>query len=863
MKKTFTLIALLIIVNYLFADDYEKYTYKLTQSTSSIEIWTTTPAHKVRKYDDMPTETGDKIKVYCAKNEFEPFQIIIKSNSNTNLTISMGNFGSGITTEINKVGYINLTEATDALGATGDFPDPLIPVENPTSSTFTANQNSAFWVTVYVPTSVTGAANYTANLTVGNITIPVELHVFDFSISETPHIKSQMNFSHNIVLQKYGVTGTGSEYWEYIDKMKQYFIDHRLTPKSVLWSGGLTSSGATPYIDYDCNNNLLTDNDGIWGFETPAERYLDGTGLMNGEYSELFNNGYGFPSFMAATMKNNDPSQEQRPEEFCGIQRNGIWQNSSEAYNQKWFQYITEIQDYLTSKNYIDRAYYYFANEPQDQADYDAIAWYSERLKEAAPNLKLMISEEPKPEIFNHPNYNAKIDIWLPVLNNYAPVVSWQRANLNEETWIYFLHGTRPPYFNPITIDHQGIEAKFTGWFLWKYRIRGCAYYAMNNWNANPWTSPMDYGQNGNKFLLYPPSQTNENIPYGANNHRFVPSIRFELIRDGFEDYEYLYILAGNQQPQENTTNIADNQADKIISGLTSYTRDAEFMYNLRRLIGLKNGGEISEIPDITPQSGHWRSQGSPQNYYINFQDPTGTPTTSYTQNIFGDDYSFFNFDNKEYLQIGDNNYDENLGYGWFAPDDVNWKLTYDQWFENGNELQKSQIYSDWGRKATFEFDLPNGNYEVTVGIGHRGTHPNQFITVEGVSFYENASTTNNCLTKKLPISIHDKKLTVEMGNGNDYTMLNFIDIEAKNVELNEKTENFVQVYPNPFTDEITFNIKNSADLYIYDLNGKIIFSEKITSNTSTKDLSFLTKGVYTYKIVFQQKVVNGKIIKK
>ena len=36
----------------------------------------------------------------------------------------------------------------------------------------------------------------------------------------------------------------------YVDNMKQWFIDHRLTPKSVLWSGGLTSNGGGPYIDH-------------------------------------------------------------------------------------------------------------------------------------------------------------------------------------------------------------------------------------------------------------------------------------------------------------------------------------------------------------------------------------------------------------------------------------------------------------------------------------------------------------------------------------------------------------------------------------------------------------------------------------
>ena len=72
------------------------------------------------------------------------------------------------------------------------------------------------------------------------------------------------------------------------------------------------------------------------------------------------------------------------------------------------------------------------------------------------------------------------------MLNEYDPAVSHDREkNHGEVSCIYFLYGTRPPYFNPITLDHPGIESKFTGWFLWKYRVKGIAYYQLNNYAHN------------------------------------------------------------------------------------------------------------------------------------------------------------------------------------------------------------------------------------------------------------------------------------------------------------------------------------------------------------------------------------------
>ena len=777
--KLFFAITIFATIN-LFAttNAVEIYSYSLTESDSENEIWTVPPSVRVFKDDAIPTNTDSGIKVYSAKNEFEPFQIVIKPTASKNISVSIDSFGSDIDVEIYQVKYVNIAQVTDSMGRLGDYPDPLWPIENGDTISITADENCAFWFNLKIPKN-TPAGDYSANVHLGGISVPVVLHVFNFAVPEEVHTKSQMNFSHNTILSKYSVAGTGDDYWMYVDMMKQFFIDHRLTSKSVNWSGGVTGGGtfAKPYIDYDCENTI-TDNDGIWGFEEPAARYVNGTGLLSGKFTAQFNDGVGFPSFAAAGFVHNDPSDDQRGNPFCSISRAASdWytgDNPSSAYNVQWKKWITALQNYLDGLGYLDKAYHYFANEPQDQADYDAVAWYSQLSKSAAPNLKLMVSEEPREEIYNHPTFTgAKIDIWLPVLNNYNPTISHDREkNHNEETWIYFLHGTRPPFFNPITLDHPGIESKFTGWFLWNYRVRGIAYYSLNNWGSkNPWTDPMTDNHNGDLFMLYPPSENNSDISYGANNHRLVPSIRFELMRDGMEDYEYLYVLNGNKQPEVDVVNTSDTYAAKIISGLTSYTRDDDFIYNLRRLIGLYNGGEISEIPDIQPPARHWRSQGVPGDYYINFQDPAGEPTANPLI-----------VNGNEYLKMGCDDYDKTAGQGWYSPPSANWKYQY---LSSGpNELQKSIVYSDYGRQATFEFDIPNGTYDVTASVGwNNKTYSHHGLIIEGETFVDDEATTpsNPYLVRTKTLTVSDYKLTMNMGvDANDkYTMLNYIDIEA------------------------------------------------------------------------------------
>jgi PKD repeat protein len=790
----------------------DNYTYQFTQSTPDLTVWTTVPSNRVFQDNTVPSEKGTSVKVGAAKNEFEPFIIVAKPDTSKSEHISVDDFGNNITCALYQVKYVPISQASDNLGRTGKYPDPLWPIENNSIVQLIQDENTAFWFSLYIPETVS-SGDYSSIVHIGKIDIPIQLHVFNFAIPHDLHVKSQMNFSYQSILTKYNVS---DGYWMYVEKIKQFFINHRLTPKSVLWPGGLTGTGGECFISYDCTTGQISDPHDIWGFEKPANQYLNG---------QKFNDGTGFPSFMAITFQNNDASADQRPPQFCNISKtDSDWYESNQPqsdYNNKWFAYISHLEQYLKEKQYLDKAYYYFANEPQNQADYDAVAWYSQELKRAAPELKLMISEEPKAEIYNHPQFSgAKIDIWLPVLNQYDPEQSHERArNHNEDTWIYFLHGTRPPFFNPITLDHPGIESKLTGWFLWKYRIRGIAYYSLNNWSKNPWSDPMTDNHNGDWFMLYPPSETNENIAYGSNNHRLVTSIRLELMRDSLEDYEYLFVLNQNSQPQVDQDNAADPQVDKIISGLTSYTRDDQFMYNLRWQIGLKNGNEIQTIPDITPPHQHPRTLEEPGNYYINFQDPNNEP--------FADPLII---NQKSYMKIGWNEYSETDGYGWFG----DMKHVMYRYLDSGHDpRQQSILYDDWGRQKTFEFDLPNGRYQVTVSVGWQGrSYAHNKIDIEGISFV-NDEKSDPYIVRTHEIEIDDNKLTMQMGIFDEYTMLNYLDIEAihdqtqiitplvikETLGIDRNNEMVCNGIPVARTDEI----KNVSMLSITDDNGNKI----------------------------------------
>ncbi len=164
----------------------------------------------------------------------------------------------------------------------------------------------------------------------------------------------------------------------------------------------------------------------------------------------------------------------------------------------------------------------------------------------------------------------------------------------------------------------------------------------------------------------------------------------------------------------------------------------------------------------------HPRAEGVPGNYYINFQDVTGEPSA---------DPLLVN--GKTYIKIGWNEYDRGLGYGWVGGMA---QVMYRYLSSGPNELQKSILYDDWGRQKTFEFDLPPGTYSVTVSVGWQGrTYSGHKIDIEGVSFIDDEDTTpsTSYLVRTYPVTIRDSKLTMDMGIFDQYTMLNYLDIEA------------------------------------------------------------------------------------
>jgi len=707
-------------------------------------VWTTTTMDKVLREATPPENGGDAISVFAAKNEFEPFQVVVHADSaaNVSLTLSALTGPSAIPrVEIRRVGYVHVTEPSDASAIPSAFiPDPLEPTTFGASEPLTAGENQPFWITFYVPTDA-AAGDYSATLTVttpaGSADVPVKLHVFDFALP------AQISFdgNWNAGMNELG----GGESLEATQEIKDFFFEHRAVPSSVAWPAGLNYTGG---ITYDCASGSFEENAGDpYDFAQLGPKYIDGDGW----------NEVGFPSFEIMQFVDNSTP---RPQDFCGVDR-GPDAFGTAAYNAEWSMLLGAIDDYLALHGWQGKGYYYVQNEPQGPEDYDVAAFLAKLTKQAAPNLRIAVSEEPKPEIVeNAMAGGASYDLWWANLSAFEPSYAATRQAAGESVWWYFLYGDLPPHFNPITIDHSGLESRIAHWAAWKYRIRGFAYYSVTGWGGDPYGNPKPEGtnQNGDGFLLYPPK-----------NGQMVTSIRWELLRDGEEDFEYLKLAAGGIIPATPGGGVGcDASVDSAVSSTTSFTRDTAALEHLRDQLGAYLGGEVDGCPKLDSQSPGAHPRAT---YAINFQDPNGEPTASP-----------LSVDGLEWLKLGWEAYDPKKGYGWSGPnigDDSIMLYTY-QGDAPGSELQKSIIYDDYGRTDTFNWDIENGRYAVEVSIGwNDGTYSKQRVVVEGQLVFDDQETNpaNPYAVAMATVDVTDGNVTLEVGQTDEYTMLNYVKI--------------------------------------------------------------------------------------
>ncbi|SPF48784.1 exported hypothetical protein [Candidatus Sulfopaludibacter sp. SbA4] len=178
--------------------------------------WTTNPLVKVKPLDPVPAVPVKNVDLFAGRNEFEPFQIVLRAASKdlTGVDIDFSDFrtaeGAGISAKnvtVYREEFVNLQRPSSIEGGEGLWPDPLIPrvdryaneARNAFPFTVRRGQNQPLWVEVFVPvTAHPGKYTGSARISLGGMvqfSVPIHLTVWRFTLPSTATLKSSFGLN--------------------------------------------------------------------------------------------------------------------------------------------------------------------------------------------------------------------------------------------------------------------------------------------------------------------------------------------------------------------------------------------------------------------------------------------------------------------------------------------------------------------------------------------------------------------------------------------------------------------------------------------------------------------------------------------
>jgi hypothetical protein len=196
--------------------------------------------------------------------------------------------------------------------------------------------------------------------------------------------------------------------------------------------------------------------------------------------------------------------------------------------------YWRVINPIILENGWLDKAFAVTTDECNKR---EIVKFYYDAIKEVAPDIKIMVSG------INRHRYNVAKgcgDLW----NVYGYNGKLYKEGMKNGERFVLNYIPRP--------DRSGFDNRKWTLFLWKSGFTGILEWATTYWKLNPWIDPNPVAKRGykrygpgNGFLYYPPDKNYKvkGKRVKKNNFTIIPTIRWELLREGIEDYEYFDLL--------------------------------------------------------------------------------------------------------------------------------------------------------------------------------------------------------------------------------------------------------------------------------------------------------------------------------
>jgi hypothetical protein len=537
----------------------------LGSAAGAAEVWGVPATEKV-KQDQAPgaSWTPGKWTLDCARNESEAFQVVLRDTGEglrevtVQLTDLQGPDGAVVPVtqmRLYRVDWvdINAPYEIDKPSDNPDFrPDPLVPVRAGDQFSRDAGRNLVFWIAVAVPESAR-PGQYQGQIRLSDKGRPLtpftaQLRVRSFALPRRPLLQSMVGFSAGNLCKAHGCK-TDADKEALLRLFLDEYIRARLSP--FLYAPG--NQAFNPLPDGAIKWTFARGADGkptgeftldFTGFDREAKRYLDDRQAFSS---------FNFAPYMWVRR---DKQVILRFADSTGtaIERRNPDGSLNPVFDQLVVGVFRGIAAHLAEKGWLDRAIYYVIDEPAE-ADTPAIKEICELVRQADPRIRTSLTYDPasRPRLKELVDEKGRslISVWVPYCTGYREDVAADQRQKGADYWLYDVSTT-------CLIGHSAQTNRSMFWDIWRRGAHGYLYYLSTWWgrDATPWERPSfllpgvtyRYRQ-GDGYFFYPPLRKGE--PEKPILDYVVPTIRWEMLREGAEDYDYLAMLQDLTQRAE------------------------------------------------------------------------------------------------------------------------------------------------------------------------------------------------------------------------------------------------------------------------------------------------------------------------
>ena len=489
------------------------------------------PLEKVFREDEFAAVAKSNVELAAARNEYESMQLVVEAPwqavtiKQVQISDLKGPGGAVIPASAAKwerVEYIETTVQPPyfAERGLGSYPDPLLP-----AGEFTVGKLSRvpLWITLKTPRDCP-PGQYAGSITIipdalKPTPIPITLTVWDFALTDQTHLRTLTWLGGGVIRAWYGLDWSPASERKQAEAVKNYedcLLEHRLGP------GGEVAAHVQP------------DKDGKFDFravDATLQRLID----------------KGMNAFIMGTAPNlrRDKKTEYTPQ-----------------FIQQFTTMLKAYGDHLREQGWLDMAYVYTYDEAPKSA-WPEVKKIDQAIHAAAPQARILQCLNEPEGVRDLTGFADVFDVYVAQYHKAGVAASQQKG---AEVWLAICcyPMDHPNFF----IEYPLLDLRVTPWICWKYKANGFEYWSPNAWGANwqkkgdkwpkvPWVANGFGKYNGDGYLLYPGADLK---PYS--------SIRLEALRDGLEDYEYLWTLNSllQQAGQRKLTGPAVDDAHRLLS---------------------------------------------------------------------------------------------------------------------------------------------------------------------------------------------------------------------------------------------------------------------------------------------------------